>query len=257
MISLSQSLTAREHLQIQKGLGLGCEKFSKYLVGLPQFELQTDHKPLVPLIATKDLDQCPIRCQRLLMLLMRFNPQVRHVPGKELVFTDALSRAPLPISTEPESRIEEIADSVDFVQACWPAGEEFLEKVRTNTARDPTLQQVAKDIVNGWPKEHAVPLPMQYHQVQQELSLINGIVTCGCRIVVPMSLQTEVLRKLHESHQGRAKCRERARAAVWWPGIGQDINVTVDACAFCREHRPSQRHELLRPTPLPSRPWES
>ena len=61
-----------------------CEKYQRYLIGLPDFELQTDHKPLVPLMMSKDLDQGPIRCQQLLMRLMRFNPHVRHVPGKTL-----------------------------------------------------------------------------------------------------------------------------------------------------------------------------
>lgn len=47
-----------------------CERFEKYLNELDSFRLVTDHNPLVPLINSKDLDNVPIRCQRLLMRLM-------------------------------------------------------------------------------------------------------------------------------------------------------------------------------------------
>ena len=53
-----------------------CEKFDKYLRGL-DFKLFTDHIPLVPLINTRDLDKVPIRCQRLLIRIMRYNHEAQ------------------------------------------------------------------------------------------------------------------------------------------------------------------------------------
>ena len=49
---------------------------------------------------------------------------------------------------------------------------------------------------------------------------------------------------------------ENEHTVVWWPGIGNAINALVDACVFCQKHSPSYRHEPLKQTPLPSRPWE-
>ena len=62
-----------------------CEKFHQFVCGLQSFRLQTDHKPLVHLINSKDLQEAPVRCQRLLMRLMRYSPvrgtRLRTVPG--------------------------------------------------------------------------------------------------------------------------------------------------------------------------------
>ena len=69
--------------------------FNKYLNGL-DFKLFTDHKPFVPLKNKRDLDKVHIRCQRLLICMMRYNPKAQDVPGKQLVVTDMLSRAPRP-----------------------------------------------------------------------------------------------------------------------------------------------------------------
>ena len=98
-----------------------CEKFDRYLGGLQQFNLQTDHKPLVPLINDNNLNAVPVRCQPLLMRMMRYNPKATHVPGKQLIVADTLSRSPV---SSPEAcdtkTVCEVHIYVNEVIKSWP-----------------------------------------------------------------------------------------------------------------------------------------
>ena len=61
-----------------------CERFSDYVLGL-DFTVETDHKPLVPLLGTAELHKMPPRIQRFRLRLMRYNPRVVHVAGKNRI----------------------------------------------------------------------------------------------------------------------------------------------------------------------------
>ena len=49
--------------------------------------------------------------------------------------------------------------------------------------------------------------------------------------------------------------RERAKQAVWWPGISKQLEKLVRECPKCIKFR-VQRAEPLIPSTLPSLPWQ-
>ena len=117
-----------------------CEKFSRYLYGLDTFTLQSDHKPLIPLINSKDLDSVPMRCQRLLLRMMRYNPKAEFVPGKQLVIADTLSRHPQPELTQDFAELTSDLEAYgeDFREA-WPISPSKLDMVKQQTLQDDEL----------------------------------------------------------------------------------------------------------------------
>ena len=89
-ISRAMTPTERRYAQIEKealAFTWACERLSDYLTGL-RFHIETDHKPLVPLFSTKNLEELPLRVQRFRLRMMRYSFTITHVPGKELVIGD-------------------------------------------------------------------------------------------------------------------------------------------------------------------------
>ena len=260
----SRSLTDSEKkwAQIEKellALVFCCEKMQHFLVGLPKFTLLSDHKPLIPLINDKDLDRTPIRCQRLLMRLMRFNCVARHVPGKDMVVSDCLSRC---LGYSDKAQIGNLSEEVD-VYVCsivhsWPATDAKLTEIAIETMKDPDLSLAMKYTINGWP-EYARDIPeslQPYFAVKNVLSTTQGILTYLDRIVIPKSMKADMLERIHSSHQGIEKCRKLAATSMWWPKMNTDIEIKCKTCAFCEINKPTQPHEPLITTPTPSGPWQ-
>ena len=151
-VSRTMTDTEKRYSQMEKELLAvvwTCEKFSKYLVGMENFRIITDHKPLVPIINDKDLDVIPVRCTRLMMRLMRFTGIAEYAPRKSLVIADLLSRKPLPEKTsDTEGDVKYYALSIiNSIPATTPK----MQQIRESTARDKILSRTMKFVMDGWP----------------------------------------------------------------------------------------------------------
>ena len=190
----SRSLTASEkgYAQIEKELLATvwvCEKFNSFLQGI-QFKLQTDHKPLIPLINTKILSEAPIRCQRLLMRLARYTVIAEFVPGKFLVVADTLSRNVMSAdSLRCESSLhDEIKRfEIHFISAL-PVSRSKLQIIRDE------LKLVKEFVTRGWDESSRSILP-EYFSRRSELTVIDDLLLIGGRIVIPQKIKLEMLHR--------------------------------------------------------------
>lgn len=105
------SPTEQRYAHIEKevlGITWGSERLADYLIGL-RFLIETDHRSLVALLGTKNLEDLPARIQRLIMRMMRFTYIISHVPCTNLNTSDTLSRAPI---VRPLKQEEKLTDDV-------------------------------------------------------------------------------------------------------------------------------------------------
>ena len=139
--SRSLSETEQRYAQIEKealSLTWACERFRDYLIGT-KFLIETDHKPLVPLLGEKQLDQLPARIQRFRMRLMWYDFEIRHVPGRDLYTADTLSRAPTQIPSKEDIVLQSEATLfVNYVSHTLPASDQRLDQIRSHQWEDET-----------------------------------------------------------------------------------------------------------------------
>ena len=255
--SRSLSDTERRYAQIEKeapAVTWTCERFSHFLVGI-NFHIETDHKPLVPLLGVKDLDELPPRIQRLRMRLMRYRYTVAHVPGKLMATADVLSRAPQ--KGEPDTHLEtQLNQYVNMTMSSLPATETRLQEIKVHQDRDKVLQEVKKYCHEGWPDRFRIEGRIcQYAPFAGELTVEKGLLLRNKRLVIPKTLQADILEKLHAGHLGIVKCRDRARQSVCWPGLSTQLKKLVETCDTCARHRVHHKEPLM-PSDIPERPWE-
>jgi hypothetical protein len=259
-VSRSMTEVEKRYAQIEKealATTWVCERLAEYLVGV-QFHIHTDHKPLIYLFAAdKPLDAVPPRIQRFRLRMMRFCFTISYIPGTTLCTADALSRFPLRHNaSNHDNSMPDLEDYVAAAVASVPLHDVIIDNIRAATAADVVLQEVLRYTQTGWPDSSSLPPPIrQFAHSREHLTVCDGLLMYDARIVVPHTLRDKLLNALHDAHQGVIKMRERARTAIWWPKIGDDIERVATSCATCAHYRTPPAEPLL-PSPLPDLPWQ-
>ena len=218
------------------------------------FHVETDHKPLVSLLGYKNLDELSPRIQRMQMRLIRFPYTISHVPEKDLVIPDPLSRAAIyrKVSCEEQALADDVKAYVDFLKS--PHYRESATRNSEKLQQGEVCRQIMSHCENGWPERQCVKEAVKpYYQFSGELSVQQGLLLKGTRLVISTTMRLDILDKLHKGHLGITKCRERAKRSVWWPGLSRQLEDMIQNCSVCIKER-SNKAEPLIPSVLPDRP---
>ena len=241
-----------------------------FLLGCHHFLIQTDHKPLVPILGDKALDTIDNpRVVRLKEKTLPYSFEAQHLEGASMFAADALSRYPV---EEPDEEDKELSDGVDFASVkriasivrstdVFAATEADIRAASTSDEQYKLLLDTVRENQFSPHKATEKELLKDFHNVRDRLSIVNGLVTYtfedgAPRLVVPRNLRKRVVANLHSAHQGEESILARARASVYWPGITRDINLSCASCEQCQENAPSQDKEPLIMTGPPEYPFE-
>ena len=178
--------------------------------------------------------------QRLRMRLLRFD--------FSLITADTLFRAPVAWQDDQYCTEEEI-DCPTCIGL--PFGLQHTVWANQRKQEDEVCQTLRQYCNEGWPDSTRVPDALKpYWQTKDDLSVVHGLLLKAERIVIPTTISLEMLDRVQEGHQGVTKCRERAKRALWWPGLSRQIEGLVKQCRKLLNEEFTKK-ELMIPSVVP------
>ena len=257
----SRTLTSAEHnyAQLEKealAIVFALRKFHYYLWGQNNFTVVTDHKPLLGIFSPDKMipPMSSGRIQRWSLLLQAYKFTLRHRSGTLLGTADALSRLPLMCTTDSTPVPADWNNLVNFLESSPVSSAD----IREHTRKDPTLSKVMRFCEIGWTtniKTLEDPKMTPFVRRRDELSLQDGCVLWGSRVIVPPKLRYRLLEELHMGHSGSSRMKELARSYVWWPNLDSDLEGLANSCLECLSLRAMPSKAELHPWEWPTHPW--
>ena len=183
-------------------------------------------------------------------MLSTYDYVIAYKPGKDHANADSLSR--LPLNDAPTDR--SLPPELLWLMNTLRTDPVTPRDIRHWTEHDPLLSKVRLSLLQGWRTIDDDDMK-PFNRRKNELSIQDGCILWGTRVVIPKKGQSKVLDQLHEGHPGMSRMKGLAQSIVWWPGIDADIVSQVQSCQQCQENQKSPPLSPLQPWKWPDQPW--
>ena len=115
-------------------------------------------------------------------------------------------------------------------------------------------------VMQGWPCsiKQVPPVLQPYWTFREELTVEDGIILKGTRIVIPTKQWEAILKLIYKGHLGFSKCKLHAKETVYWSGLNDQVENLVLNCELCLKYSNSkckQEASLLLGQEVPLYPW--
>jgi len=245
----SRSLTTAEknYSQLDKeatAVYWACKKFYDFLYGR-KFTLVVDNKPMMTILHPEK--KLPVlsatRMLRYAQFLSGFDYTIMHRSSSDHTNADYLSRSPLPLN---QHDIQLVDDDYQYQESIVNtiATETITSKdIQRETTSDPELSQLKTNILEG-------------NLYDTELTVQEGILFRGTRVIIPQSLQPAILQELHSTHVGIVKMKALARNYCYWKNIDKDIEALVKSCKQCCDVKTNPAKAPIHNWEVPTKNWQ-
>ena len=249
--TLTKSETAYAQIE-REGLALvfGVRRFHQYLYDR-SFILVTDHRPLCKIFGSKEgiPNMAVARMQRWVLTLSAYQYTIEHVKGTSNHCADCMSRLPM---------TGQVRDSAQKVHLLMQTNElpVTATQISKETLHDSELSIVVKAVQHGhWPTDSSVDLKPFYKR-RDELSIVDGCLLWGTRVVIPKIFHKPLLKELHYSHLGMSRMKSLARSYFWWPQLDSQIEDLSHNCVECSVTSRNPPKAPAHPWLIPQYPWQ-
>ena len=159
---------------------------------------------------------------------------IQYCPGLKMANADALGR--LPLLETAQSVL--VPGDIHLLFQQLSTSIVTADHIRAWTEKDPLLARVCHFIQSSWTLTKPDADIQPCYNRRDELTVIDGCILWGLRVVVPVPGHHIIIEQLHETHPGISRMKGFARSYVWWPGLDRAIEDKVRYCHICQKIEP-------------------
>ena len=229
------------------------EKFHHFLYP-SHFILENVQKPLEAILS-KCINQATPRLQRIMIRTLPYHFTVQYILRSTNQLADCLSNLD---GQKDTLKLPKLYAYQITNQLC--AKSDSLQEIRIATQEDDEPVLLKHSVIQGWPSNiKEVPSVIQsYWTFREELTIEDGIILKGTRIVIPSKKWEAVVKPIHEGCLGLNKCKLCVKETVYWPGLNVQLEKLILICELCLKY--SQSKSKQKPTmslgqEIPLHPW--
>ena len=199
----------------------------------------SDHKNLTYFKTAQKLNWQQARWH---LTLSKYDIKLIHVPGKQMVQSNALSQQPdLCPDEDTNNKDKLLLPDTMFVRLI---DTKLRDLIVTNKQHDTVILKAI------WALQGGKQLPM--NSKIDDWTFDDGLIFYKDKCYVPndLDLRWKILEKYHDAipigHPGQLCTQEIVQRDYWWPSLHTFVKNYVDGCATCQQHK-INRHPLNLP----------